>query len=98
MTQTPAVALREQWRARTVQDVWLRPGDWYHPAVDALTEAVTSQASPAPAARRLGELRGATGVGIAETLDDVAVLYDVVGTPPPLECVRALCEGWAAAL
>ncbi|MBC7291439.1 MAG: hypothetical protein H5T83_08930, partial [Actinotalea sp.] len=21
-----------------------------------------------------------------------------VGTPPPLECVRALCEGWAAAL
>lgn len=98
MTETPAVALREKWRTRTVENVWLRPGDWYHPAVDALTEALTSDGSPAPAAHRLGEMRGSTGVGIAETLDDFAVLYEVVGAEPPLECVRALCEGWATAL
>lgn len=97
-TQTPAVALRERWRARTVEHVWLRPGDWYHPAIDALTEALTSDGSPAPAAHRLGEMRGSTGVGIAEALDDFAVLYEVLGQVPSLECVRALCEGWAAAL
>lgn len=94
----PAVSLREQWRARTVEAVWLRPGDWYHPAVDALAEALTSGTCPAAAAGRLGEARGAAGVGIAETLDDVALLYQLAGREPSLDVVRSLCEGWAAAV
>ncbi|GGC07000.1 hypothetical protein [Cellulomonas carbonis] len=98
MPLTPAVALREQWRARTVEHVWLRPGDWYHPAVDALTEALTTGFAAAPAAFRLGEMRGSTGVGIAEALDDLAIVYELSGVEPPLEVVRALCEGWAAAI
>jgi hypothetical protein len=97
LPETPAAALREQWRARTVETVWLRPGDWYHPAVDAVTEALTAGADPSPAAQRLGEMRGSAGVGIAETLDDLAVLYDIVGTEPALRVVRSLCEGWATA-
>jgi hypothetical protein len=96
--ETAAVALREKWRATTVESVWLRPGDWYHPAVDALTEAVTSGTCAAPAAFRLGEMRGSAGVGVAETLDDMAVLYGVIGGEPPLKVVRALCEGWGSAI
>lgn len=93
-----AAVLREQWRTETVETVWLRPGDWYHPAVDALTEAMAAGSSPAAAAYRLGQVRGAAGVGIAETLDDVGVLYRLVGRDPSLEVVRSLCEGWASAL
>ena len=69
-----AVSLRERWHESTLIDVWLRPGDWYHPAVDALTEAIEHGTSPLPAARRLGEVRGQSGVGIGEGLDDLAVL------------------------
>src|SRR5690606_8111162 len=95
---TTATALREQWRAASVESVWLRPGDWYHPAVDALTEALVAGECATPAASRLGEMRGSAGVGIAETLDDVAALYRLIGGEPPLDVVRALCEGWGAAV
>ncbi|MBO1752871.1 hypothetical protein J4G33_13745 [Actinotalea sp. BY-33] len=93
----PAASLREQWRATTVDSVWLRPGDWYHPAVDALTEAVSARRDATAPAFRLGEVRGAAGVGIAETLDDLAVLYRLVDAEPGLDVLRSLCEGWSAA-
>ncbi len=93
-----AATLREQWRARTVEQVWLRPGDWYHPAVDAFTEALASGACTAAAAARLGEVRGAAGVGIAETLDDVRLVYEILGREPGMDVVRALCEGWSGAV
>ncbi|HEY3438649.1 MAG TPA: hypothetical protein VGK35_13255 [Actinotalea sp.] len=93
-----ASTLREQWRAETVESVWLRPGDWYHPAVDAITEALSSGTSACAAAGRLGDVRGAAGVGIAETLDDLAVPYRLIGQEPTLDVVRALCEGWAGAI
>lgn len=93
-----AATLREQWRARTVESVWLRPGDWYHPAVDAFTEALSAGACVAAAAARLGEVRGAAGVGIAETLDDVRLVYEILGREPGMDVVRSLCEGWAGAV
>ena len=93
-----ASTLREQWRIETVDSVWLRPGDWYHPAVDALAEALSAGANACAAAGRLGEVRGAAGVGIAETLDDVGVLFRIIGRDPGLDVVRALCEGWAGAI
>lgn len=92
-----AVTLREQWREATVESVWLRPGDWYHPAVDAFAEAVGSGSNATAAAYRLGEVRGGSGVGIAETIDDAAVLFRLAGRDADLDTVRALCEGWAAA-
>ncbi|MCL3859732.1 hypothetical protein [Actinotalea sp. K2] len=94
---TPAATLREQWQAATTVAVWLRPNDWYHPAVDALTEALCAGTCPRAAGYRLGEVRGASGVGIAETIDDVTVLYDLVAAEPGLDLVRSLCEGWADA-
>lgn len=94
----PSLSLREQWRSVSAESVWLRPADWYHPAVDAVVEAVLTGADPSPAAARLGSVRGGSGVGIAEAIDDLACLYGSLGCAnPPLDPVRALCEGWVAA-
>jgi hypothetical protein len=89
--------VRERWQSTSVASVWLRPADWYHPAVDALIEALLSDADAVPAAERLGGARAAAGVGISETIDDVACLFRALDAgEPPLELVRGLSEGWAA--
>ena len=88
--------LRDRWRASSVESVWLRPSDWYHPAVDVLVEAVLHDADPCAAAEELGRARGYDGVGITETLDDLACLYRTAGVAiPPLDAIRALSGGWA---
>ena len=87
--------LRDRWRATSVESVWLRPSDWYHPAVDVLVDAVLRDADPCAAAEELGRARGYDGVGIVETLDDLACLYRTAGVPtPPLDAIRALSGGW----
>ena len=88
--------LRDRWRASSVESVWLRPSDWYHPAVDLLVEAVLADVDPCAAAEDLGRARGYDGVGIVETLDDLACLYRTAGVAtPPLDAIRALSGGWA---
>jgi hypothetical protein len=86
--------VRELWRATSLAEVWLRPGDWYHPAVDALVEAVDEGRSPDAAAQRLGSARGAAGVGIGEALDDVTCLFRATGRPPDVAALRATAIGW----
>ena len=93
----PPADVRDRWRASSVASVWLRPADWYHPAVDALVEAVLEQVDATAAAGRLGAARADSGVGISETIDDLACLFEALDTPgPDLALVRAVCEGWAA--
>lgn len=88
--------LRDRWRATSVESVWLRPSDWYHPAVDTLVDVVLRHDDPCTAAEELGRARGYDGVGIGEALDDLACLYRTVGVAaPPFEAVRALAGGWA---
>ncbi len=88
--------LRDRWRASSVESVWLRPSDWYHPAVDVLVEAVLADTDPRPPAEELGRARGYDGVGIAEALDDLACLYRTAGVAvPPLPAIRAMAVGWA---
>lgn len=88
--------LRDRWRASSVESVWLRPSDWYHPAVDVLVDAVLADTDPRGAAEDLGRARGYDGVGIAEALDDLACLYRTAGVSvPPLTAIRAMAEGWA---
>lgn len=90
-----SAGLRERWRATSLADVWLRPGDWYHPAVDALVDAVEAGRGPAAAAQRLGTARGSAGVGMGEALDDLTCLYRALGEPVDAEAMRALAIGWA---
>jgi len=89
--------LREQWREQSLRTIWLRSGDWFHPAVDSVVQAVTSDDGVLDAVETLGVARATHGVGVGETIDDLSCLYRVVeGGAPPLEAVRALCEGWAS--
>lgn len=91
----PGSALTEEWRAASVQTVWLRPGDWYTPAVDALVEAIEAGQDTAPSASRLGAARATAGVGITEAIDDLAIVFRAAGyEDPPIRSVRALCGGW----
>ncbi|GII97869.1 hypothetical protein CLV28_2232 [Sediminihabitans luteus] len=89
-----AESVREQWRARSSDTVWLRPSDWYHPAVDALTEAVLDGRPTVPAAERLGEARALAGVGIGETIDDATCLFRCLDASVDTSTLRALSTGW----
>ena len=73
-TDALPAALRERWRDESVGSVWLRPSDWYHPAVDALATAMlVRRPTPSVAAEELGRARGYDGVGIGETIDDLGL-------------------------
>lgn len=87
--------LLEKWHTSSVRSVWLRPGDWYTPATEALVEALESRLDTAAAAFRLGQARSEAGVGITEAIDDMAVLFRAAGfESAPIRSIRALCEGW----
>jgi hypothetical protein len=88
-------ALLHAWETASIDSVWLRPGDWYTPAAEALVEALEARLDTAPAAFRLGQARAAAGVGITEAIDDMAVLFRTADfESAPIRSIRALCEGW----
>lgn len=99
-THTPAFeapALLERWERASLDSVWLRPGDWYTPAAEAVVEALEARLDTAPCAFRLGEARSAAGVGITEAIDDLVVLFRAAGyETAPIRSIRSLCEGWTA--
>lgn len=89
--------VREQWRARSLRSVWLRPGDWYHRVVDDVVAAVTHDVRVLDAVEALGVVRAEHGVGVGEAIDDLATLYRLLDDgDPPLHVIRTLCEGWAS--
>ncbi|WP_297082076.1 hypothetical protein [uncultured Demequina sp.] len=94
---TASAALLHRWESASIDTVWLRPGDWYTPATEALAEALEARLDTTPAAYRLGQARSAAGVGITEAIDDMAVLFKSAGyESAPIRSIRALCEGWTA--
>jgi len=87
--------LLHAWQTSSINSVWLRPGDWYTPAAEALVEALEAQLDTAAAAFRLGQARSEAGVGITEAIDDMAVLFRAASyESAPIRSIRALCEGW----
>jgi hypothetical protein len=96
--RTDAVVLREVWRAAALRRRPDWPGGWWTPAVDALTRAIAETRDPRPACVRLGRARAMAGVGMAETLADLAALYgELPEREPPAHLVRALLDAWTAA-
>ncbi len=90
-----AMGLLRLWQSTSIATVWLRPGDWYTPAAEALVDALESGQDAAPAAFRLGQARNAAGVSITEAIDDMAVLFRAAGLESaPIRAIRALCAGW----
>lgn len=91
-----AGALRDAWRARSLDAGWVFPEDWWAPEVDAVARAVVCGADAAGPCAGLGHARAQAGVGIGETLEDLGALFAALGRDePPMRCVRALAEGWA---
>jgi hypothetical protein len=105
--------LRDEWRRQSLASGWRMPDDWDSEAVDEVLAACQNRAlargeaglvavgatALAAACAGLGRSRARAGVGIAETIDDLAALFAVLGDPeqwdPPLRLVGAIAEGWA---
>jgi hypothetical protein len=96
--RTDAVTLREAWRAGVEGIGYPAPGDWWTPAVDALTRAIVQGRAPEPPAAQLGRERAAAGWTVEQAVDDLRVLYRLLpaGTPPP-DVVTALVEAAGSA-
>jgi hypothetical protein len=97
-TTTNATTLRDAWRLRSLAGGWLASDDWHTEAADAATKAITSGAERdvVLACGWLGRSRAEAGIGIAETIEDLAALFAVRdGTAPPLGHLTAACVGWA---
>ena len=88
-------AVRERWRRASADSVWLRPGDWYHPAVDALVEALCEERDATPAAERLGRARPAAGRASGEATDDAGGPYRAHDREPVVDLVRGVAVGWS---
>lgn len=95
--------LTDAWRRRTLAAGWLAIDDWHTAAVDAVAGAILPggralSAGPelAQACGRLGRSRAEAGIGIAETIEDLAALFAVLdGGCPPLMLVTSIAAGWA---
>ncbi|HEX5532662.1 MAG TPA: hypothetical protein VFX33_02855 [Actinomycetales bacterium] len=93
-----AARLRATWHRRSLQGSWASAGDWWHPACDALVEALVVGLDARPCVRRLGRARSHLGVPIEETMDDVSALWEVFARDePPAAVLRAVAAGWAEA-
>ena len=81
--------LRERWFACTSALGWSAPAEWPDPTVDVVCEAVTARARPAGRDRAVesalaqwGGARAAAGIGLGETLSDLAALHAALASDP----------------
>lgn len=106
---TPNV-LQSRWRTASLASGWRFPSDWSLPEVARVCAAVAEDTGLDTAVRDLGAARAAAGVGLAETLTDLAALHAVLSAPEvadglvapcpdavPSRLVRLTSLGWADA-
>jgi hypothetical protein len=70
--------LRDAWRRRSLASGWLAAEDWDSDAVRAVVAAACGTGTLSLACDRLGRSRATAGIGIAETIDDLAALFGVL--------------------
>lgn len=104
----PQATVRARWRTASLAAGWRYAGDWPVPEVDQVCAAVASRGDLATSLWGLGAARAAAGVGLAETLTDVAALHAVLAHPEaadglvspdldalPSRVVRVTALGWS---
>ncbi|MBE3001754.1 hypothetical protein IDM40_24095 [Nocardiopsis sp. HNM0947] len=97
-TGTRALDLRAPWGRRSRARGWDPPEDWWTPAVDAVCAAHDDGRDLTGPCTRLGAARARGGIGVGQSMIDLAAFTDVAGwETPPLELLRALAEGWTDA-
>jgi hypothetical protein len=74
--------LCDAWRRRSLASGWLNAEDWDSEGVDAVVSAVCGTGELGAACDRLGRSRARAGIGIAETIDDLAALFAVLDHEP----------------
>ncbi len=107
----PARTLRERWFACSSALGWSAPAEWPDPTVDAVCEAVTTR-RPRPERQRAVEkalarwagARAESGVGLGETLSDLAALHAAVSSdsvgeaagrgPDGVRLIRVVSLAW----
>ena len=76
--------------------MWRAPGDWHGPAVEKMVHAMVEGTDTESAAAGLGAERSQRGVGLAEGLDDLSVLFGVVSDEePPYAVTKSFAREWA---
>jgi hypothetical protein len=94
VVRDPSVLLLA-WRGAAMVIGWARPQDWWCVEVDAVCEAVVERRELLGVFSQLGRARAEAGVGLGETLDDVAALYAVLAERAvPAAVARVLAEAW----
>ncbi|WP_265522728.1 hypothetical protein [Oerskovia flava] len=89
--------LCRRWRTRSLADGWNLPEDWAVPAAALFAGAVVSGKELSTHARALGAARSHSGVGIGESLRDLAALFEERGEVIPTDVVIAFARGWEQA-
>jgi len=87
----------DAWRRSSLAHGWHATDDW---ACAEATAVVTGlwgdEAALSGACGLLGRARAQAGVGVAETIADLAALFGALGAgEPPLPLICAVAEGWA---
>src|SRR5579859_1728589 len=92
------IRLCDAWRRQSMISGWAADDDWQVAAVDTVAVAACRGSGLPAACGLLGRERARGGIGIGETITDLAALCHVLdGADPPLGLVRPLAEGWADA-
>jgi hypothetical protein len=99
LSDVPAVLqLCQDWRRQSMLRGWAADDDWRVAAVDTVAIAACRGAGLPAACAALGRERARGGIGIGETVTDLAALCHVLdGGDPPLDLVLPLAEAWAEA-
>lgn len=90
--------LRDAWHRSSDRTSWAQPDGWWTPAVDALILSVLRGSDLREPCARLGRARAEAGLGLGQTIDDLAALYRLLrsGTPPT-SLIRILVDAWSRA-
>ena len=73
--------LRSRWRTASLANGWRFPGDWSVPEVDEVCASLVHRTDITAALAGLARARAQSGVGLNETLIDLAALHAVISDP-----------------